>query len=158
MSIPIYSYQVISTKCTSSCSNRCTHLMSCSPPALSAVTHPAAVAWHRSTDRWGLGGRLARSRTASSRQARGQQQWGTGEWTGSVLYVRIERCVTRSTKTKRSVLWTYVPVHSYSCYCSCEVSIELYHPLISRLGTSMALPFAIFIGWECLSRHWVGFP
>ena len=28
----------------------------------------------------------------------------------------------------------------------------------SRLGTAVALPFKIFMGWECLSRHWVGSP
>ena len=33
-----------------------------------------------------------------------------------------------------------------------------YHALVTRLGTLVALAFAIFIGWKCLSRHWVGFP
>ena len=53
---------------------------------------------------------------------------------------------------------------------SVQITLHLFHhrrwcsnthiiqPQFSRLGTSMALPYAIFIGGECLSMHWVGFP
>ena len=42
---------------------------------------------------------------------------------------------------------------------SCMVSqirfLLTCHPQLSKLGTSVALPLANFIGWKCLSRHWL---
>ena len=34
-----------------------------------------------------------------------------------------------------------------------ELLFTVHHPSFSRLGISVAQPFAIFIGWDCLSRH-----
>ena len=58
-------------------------------------------------------------------------------------------CQLTADASTSTPLWPLLECHKYM-----YITV---HPYFSRLGTSVALPFVIFVGWECLSRHWVGF-